>query len=218
MDQDKIELGYAYKYNSATNNRTGTRRQPTIGQVQIGVAYGPSDTLTGTYDGSDRYTDPGIANVRNGTTYQFNSLTNNRTGNVTEPTTGTVKIGTTYGTLLSLTGTYDGSDRYTDPGIANVRNGTTYQFNSLTNNRTGNVVEPVASTVLSGVTYGTLSSLTGTLVAPDAATIAAAVLAAAATTPIQSDIRNVNIVTGKHPVAGGGIIRGTLSFVYCDNF
>lgn len=141
------------------------------------------------------FTDVDQDKVELGYAYKYNSSINNRTGTRVQPTVGTVQIGVTYGPSSGLTGTYDGSDRYTDPGIANVRNGTAYQFNSLTNNREGDVVEPVASTVLSGVTYGTLSSLTGTLVAPDAATIAAAVLAAAATTPIQSDIRKVNNVT-----------------------
>ena len=167
VDQDKVELGYAYKYNSSVNNRTGTRRQPTTSEVKIGVAYGPSDSLTGTYVAAERYSDPGIANVRLGTAYQFNSLTNNRTGDVTIPTTSEVKIGVTYDTVLSLTGTYVAAERYSDPGIANVRNGTAYQFNSLTNNRTGDVTIPVTNEVKIGVTYDTLLTLTGTYVAAE---------------------------------------------------
>lgn len=54
------------------------------------------------------------------------------------------------------------SSRYTDPGIANVRLGTTYKFNSLVVNRTGNVRVPVVSDVRSGVVYDTLDTLTGT--------------------------------------------------------
>lgn len=195
VDTSKVELGYAFNYNSATPNRTGTRRQPVIAEVKIGTLYGPSDTLTGTYDGSDRWTDPGIANVRLGTAYKANSLTNNRTGDVTEPATGTVEVGTTYGTLSSLTGTYDGSNRWTDPSDANVRFSITYKANSLTLNKTGRLVLPAPSTILTGTPSDTDGAAIGTLIAPDAATIAAAVLAAAATTPIHADIRKVNNVT-----------------------
>jgi hypothetical protein len=249
IDPAKVEDAYAWKYNSSVNNRTGTRVQPVTGDVKIGVTYGPSSTLTGTYDGSDRWTDPGIANVRLGIAYKANSTTNNRTGDVTEPTVGTVKIGVTYGTLLSLTGTYDGSDRWTDPGDsnvrlaiaykansttnnktgrvtvplagrvyvgdtfetdaattgtydgsdrwadpgdANVRYGTAYKANSVTNNKTGRQVSPATNTVLAGIGYDTDSLTIGTMAAPSASTIAAAVLAAAAATPIASNIKQVN--------------------------
>lgn len=74
----------------------------TAPQVQSGVAFGPGPgTLTGTavlaaaattkmgvtandgagsYDGSDRWTDPGEANVSAGTAYKANSTTNNKLG------------------------------------------------------------------------------------------------------------------------------------------
>ncbi|MGZ6477692.1 MAG: hypothetical protein ACXWQE_00240, partial [Bdellovibrionales bacterium] len=45
------------------------------------------------------------------------------------------------------TGTYDGSDRWSDLGIANARAGTPYKANSLTNNRTGTLAVPVAADV-----------------------------------------------------------------------
>lgn len=60
------------------------------------------------------YTDPGIANVKTGTAY------------------------TQAG--VSLTGTYTGSDRWSDPGVIYVLEGTQYKANSLTNNRTGTLV------------------------------------------------------------------------------
>lgn len=74
-----------------------------------------------------------------------------------------------------ITGFTDVSGIYTDPGIANVRSGVSYKFNSATNNRTGNVVLPSAATVLSGITYDTLSSVTGTFLVPTAAQVASAV-------------------------------------------
>lgn len=61
--------------------------------------------------------DPGIANVKTGTTYGFGGS--------------------------SLTGTYDGSDRWTDPGFANVLSGVQYKANSTTNNRTGTLIAGV---------------------------------------------------------------------------
>lgn len=158
---DRVELGYAYKYNSPTNNRTGTRRQPATGEVKTGILYGPSDSLTGTYDGSDRWTDPGVANVRSGISYKANSLTNNRTGDVVEPTIATVKIGTTYGTLSSLTGTYDGSDRWTDPGESVVLEGIAYKANSTINNKLGTLdLSSVATATAAAVWNTNLTSYT----------------------------------------------------------
>jgi hypothetical protein len=40
----------AYKYGSQVDNRTGTVTLPTVGQVKTGTAFGPSLSLTGTYD------------------------------------------------------------------------------------------------------------------------------------------------------------------------
>ncbi len=99
---------------------------------------------TGTYDGSDRWTDPSDTNVKTGTSYKANSLTNNKTG------------------------TYDGSDRWTDPGESNVRVATAYKANSLTNNKTGLLDLPVIANVLTGISYDN-STKTGTLVIPTVA-------------------------------------------------
>jgi hypothetical protein len=46
-----------------TDATVGAFDAPTAGNVKKGVAYGAGDALTGTYDGSDRWTDPGAANV-----------------------------------------------------------------------------------------------------------------------------------------------------------
>lgn len=154
-----VRLSTAYQANSLTNNRTGTITIPTAGQVQTGVTFGASLGLTGTYDGSDRWSDPGVANVRLTTAYQANSLTNNRTGTVTIPTAAQVQIGVTFGASLGLTGTYDGSDRWTDPGASNVKVGVTYKANSLTANQTGTYdgsdrwTDPGTTNVKVGVTY-----------------------------------------------------------------
>lgn len=106
---DRVDSTYSWKYNSSVDNRTGTRVQPIVGTVQIGVTYGPSSTLTGTYDGSDRYTNPGENNTRDGVGYRYNSLTVNHTGNVIEAAPGIVLFGNTYGSLGSLTGTFTAS-------------------------------------------------------------------------------------------------------------
>lgn len=107
------------------------------------------------------FSDPGISNVRLATGYTFNNIP--LVGNARIPAVGDVKTGYAYDTLDSLTGTYDGSDRWSDPGIANVRLGTAYKANSTVNNRTGNVRLPPASNVLYGYAYDTLDSVIGTL-------------------------------------------------------
>lgn len=53
---------------SASELKTG------VSKIQAGV------TVNGTYDGSDRWTDPGESNVANGVAYKANSTTNNKTG------------------------------------------------------------------------------------------------------------------------------------------
>ncbi len=76
------------------------------------------------------YSDPGVANVRLATSYSFNGASN-RTGTARIPAIANVKIGYAYDSSDSLTGTYDGSDRYTDPLEVNVKLGTTYTFNTV---------------------------------------------------------------------------------------
>lgn len=99
---------------------------------------------------------PAVGNVRSGTTYDNTLKTGTlavpavsnvllgiavdaTTGTYTGPATGDVKTGVTYGASLGLTGTYNGSDRWTDPGESNVRSGTAYKANSTTNNKIGNL-------------------------------------------------------------------------------
>lgn len=112
--------------------------------------------ISGLVDPLLKFTDPGIANVRNATAYKFNSTTNNRTGNVVEPTTANVRSGTTFGTLSTLTGLLD------LPSINNVRLATIFDSGT----KTGNVRIPATTDVRSGVVFDSLDSLTGLLDLP----------------------------------------------------
>lgn len=131
-----VRSGTAYKADSTTNNRTGTAAipaaadvrngtatdattgnlvVPTAAQVKTGVAFESSGASTGTYTGSDRWTDPGVANVRSGTAYKADSTTNNKTGTLDLPSEADVRSGVTYDGATK-TGTYTiGDDVWTDP-------------------------------------------------------------------------------------------------------
>lgn len=88
------------------------------------------------FDGSS-YSDPGIANVRSGTAYTYAG--SSQTGTLATPSLSNVKTGVAGDGGV---GTYDGSDRWTDPGESNVREGTAYKANSTTNNRLGTLSNP----------------------------------------------------------------------------
>jgi hypothetical protein len=148
--EPNVRLGTAYKFASPTNNKTGTARIPTVGNVKIGYLYDDADSLTGTYDGSDRWTDPAESNVRLSIAYKANSTTNNKTGNARIPPIAQVKIGTIYDSSDSLTGTYDGSERYTDLNQANVLTGITSRYNTTgSDNRTGTLISPTVAQIWS---------------------------------------------------------------------
>jgi hypothetical protein len=83
-------------------------------------------------DGSS-YTDPGVANVKTGTAYTYAGA--------------------------SQTGTYDGSDRWTDPGESVVVSGVAYKANSTTNNKTGTFTTPTAAQIATEV-WGSSKALT----------------------------------------------------------
>lgn len=158
---DNVRDGTTYTFQNST--QTGDLVVPLVATVKAGTTYGTSSGLTGTYDGSDRWSDPGVDNVRNGTAYKANSFTNNRTGDLVVPTASQVKSGTTFESSGGTTGTYDGSDRWTDPGQTNVRNATAYKANSLTNNKTGSLVVPSVGNVHVGTTFdnGSVGTYTG---------------------------------------------------------
>jgi hypothetical protein len=95
-----------------------------------------------TTSASSKYSDPGEANVRSGTAYKFNSTSDNKTGTLDLPATSIVKIGSTYDGA-SKTGTYDGSERYTDINPILVLQSYTWKYNTTgADNRTGTL--PVA--------------------------------------------------------------------------
>jgi len=115
--------GYTTGYNDigAADRRIDV---PAVGNVRSGTSYDNS-LKTGTL------AVPSVANVLLGVAVDAT------TGTYTGPATTDVKVGVTYGASLGSTGTYNGSDRWTDPGESNVRSGTAYKANSTTNNKTG---------------------------------------------------------------------------------
>jgi hypothetical protein len=135
----------------------------TASEIKSGVSHTINGSvINGTYDGSDLNSDPGVANVRSGTTYKIASATNNRTGTLDLPATSNVKTGVTFDGA-GQTGTYTGSDRWTNPGESNVRQGTAYKADSTTNNKTGTAYIPAAADVRSGTN---VDATTGTLDLP----------------------------------------------------
>jgi hypothetical protein len=88
---------------------------------------------------------PVSTNVRSGV-----SVDNSSSGSLHVPSESEVKTGTTFDDGIR-TGTYDGSDRWSDPGESVVLNGVQYKANSTTNNKTGLLqsasVEDVAAAV-----------------------------------------------------------------------
>jgi hypothetical protein len=122
---------------------------PGVANVKTGTGYNYAGAAqVGTYDGSDRWSDPGVANVRNGNAYKANSTSNNRTGSLVAPSLANTKIGVAGD---GGTGTYDGSDRWSDPGIHNVATGIQYQVNGAT--VTGDSDEPAPADVKKDVVY-----------------------------------------------------------------
>lgn len=75
-----------------------------------------------------RFSNPGAANVTSDAAYFVNGVWTS--GQYVKPSTSNVKIGTSFGN--SQTGIYDGSDRWSDPGVENVFLGTTYEADNET--------------------------------------------------------------------------------------
>lgn len=103
---------------------TGTAAIPTAANVRSGTA---TDATTGSL------AVPAASSVRSGT------ATDNTTGTLDLPATTDVKTGVTFDGA-SKTGTYTGSDRWSDPGVTHVEAGISYKANSTTNNKTGTLV------------------------------------------------------------------------------
>ena len=139
-----VRAGTTYNFaNPGAPNRTGTMDLPAASNVHVGVQFDGA-SKTGSYDGSDRWSDPGVDNVYLGVQYKANSPTNNRTGVQDSPEPDDVRIGVVYDHATKV-GTYDGSDRWTDPGAPAVLNGVPYKANGVTPNRTGSLVFPTAA-------------------------------------------------------------------------
>lgn len=111
-----LAIGYGAILIHATNAMTQAYR------VNNGGSAGAERTLGAPL--------PAAGDVRNGT------ATGLSTGTLDLPAEASVKTGVTFDGA-SKTGTYTGSDRWTDPGESNVRSGTAYKANSTSNNKTG---------------------------------------------------------------------------------
>lgn len=184
VPEAKVESGYAYRDRSRTNNKTGTLAAagetdgnkvlntstiitglyspPANTDVKVGVNFGVADT--GTYDGSDRHTDPGESNVRLGTAYKSNSATNNKTGTLDLPAQADVKSGITYDNV-SKTGSYDPiTGSWEAVAAADLRSGTTKKQNG--SNVVGLLDLPSISNVKKDINYDN-NTKTGTLESTD---------------------------------------------------
>ncbi len=139
-------------YGVSGTGSTPSLTVPSLANTKTGV---DGDGGTGTYDGSDRWTAPAAGDLRNGTQLKNNSTSLNLTGTLVAPALSDTKVGVSGDGGV---GTYDGSDRHTDPGISNVLSGIQYKSNSATNNRTGTHAEAVSTdpgeaNVLTGTEY-----------------------------------------------------------------
>ena len=151
------------KHSAQTKMRCDSCHQgvvATAAQIKIGEVVG---ARTGTYDGSDRWTvikEQDVNDNRSGgVDYKSNSLTNNRVAAYVDPPNDEVKLDTPFGWqggIFTNVGEYDGSDRWTYPGIGNVFVGVESKENSVVNNRTG-ILE--ALTLTTSQTIGKVGNL-----------------------------------------------------------
>jgi hypothetical protein len=118
---------------------------PGLANVKHGVSYTIAGTqYTGTYRGYDLWTAVPASDIYLGHTYLQDGA--NVTGLIDEPAASNVKTGIVY-YEGQKTGTYDGSDRWTDPGTGNVAAGTQYLANGVTQTGTRQVVTNVMNNV-----------------------------------------------------------------------
>lgn len=129
---------------------------------------------------------PALSDVRSGVTFGAG------TGTLDLPAEANVKTGVTYDGATK-TGTYTGSDRWTDPAEANVRFGISYKANSTTNNKTGTLNLPAEADVRDGTTYDA-GTKTGTLDLPDEADVALGIVFDNGTKTGTADIITANQV------------------------
>lgn len=68
---DRVDTGYAYTADGVP--LVGNSDDPNPADVKIGVVY-DNGTKTGVYTGADRWSDPGVANVKQGIAYEANDV------------------------------------------------------------------------------------------------------------------------------------------------
>lgn len=114
-----IRLAQVGKFNSTTNNRTGTVVAAAAATTKIGTT---ADDGAGAYDGSERYTDFGNSNIVAGQVGKYNSTTNNRTGTGVLALAATTKHGITAN---DGTGSYRGYDLFDSLTAGQIMHGLT---------------------------------------------------------------------------------------------
>lgn len=120
----------------------GIYHEATTAEVKDGTLFGPSSSYEGTYDPvTGNYTDPGVSNVINDTSYYFGGL--QKTGTFASPPTTKVELGYGYGAGgTEYTGTYSPT-LPTAPTLAVVNDadgtGATYTISSGESGATNNV-------------------------------------------------------------------------------
>jgi hypothetical protein len=193
-------------YNANAVGKTGTYVGPTTSTVEVGTTYGASSGLTGTYNGSNLWSDPGVANVLSTVSYQVNSATANETGTYVSPATSIVETGSTYGPSSGLTGIYTGANRWSDPGAMNVRSGTVYQANSLTNNEIGSYLPVALPQVLNcGLGLDSSYNLNGAFWATSNSAIITSGLGTASYAILKPDGTSAGVSQSSISAAGSGL-------------
>jgi hypothetical protein len=142
---------------------------PAVDKVSRSLTYVVAGS---SYVGTLGMIDPGVLNVRVGTTYEINSAS--LTGTLVVPGAGNVKLGTVFdnGTVGTLQSTNPGSSNVvagvpyiiesasftgayltTNPGVANVKSGTTYVYAGVSLTGTLLSTNPGSTNVVTGVSY-----------------------------------------------------------------
>jgi hypothetical protein len=142
--------------------------------------------------------DPGIANVRTGTSYAIAGASLN--GTCAVPSAANVKTGVATD---NTTGTYTGSDRWSDPGFNHVETGVQYLANGV--QQTGVMDEPNPANVRAGIVYDN-NTKTGTLAVPAVNQVLAGI-AVDNTTGTRDDAQPSDVSAGV--VYAGGTKTGT---------
>lgn len=144
--EDDVRFGTTYD----NSTKTGLLDLPSEADVKLGVGYDQSSKV-----GSLESTDPGISNVKTGTSYKINSVTYNGTYTAYALLAlANVKFGIDRGD--GQLGTDVGADFNNDPLESNVKNGVTYKIANV--NKVGSHVEAIStnpgeSNVRDGIEY-----------------------------------------------------------------